>query len=107
MGSSLEHQYDKTERMCEEVFRASNLALRTAETARNSARPVEWGATEKHPRPRRPGLNGPLSAAVHCTFETMDQFNAAMGDAGTGAVIADVANYTNIAPVIQVSEIVG
>ena len=36
----------------------------------------------------------------------MDDFNAAMGDPGTGAVIADVANYTNIAPVIQVSEIV-
>ena len=30
-----------------------------------------------------------------------------MGDPGTGAVIADVANYTNIAPVIQVSKIVG
>lgn len=53
------------------------------------------------------GVNRPNGAAVHCTFETMDQFNAAMGDAGTGAVIADVANYTNIAPVIQVSEIVG
>ena len=53
------------------------------------------------------GVNGPLAAAVHCTFENMDQFNAAMGDPGTGAVIADVANYTNIAPVIQVSEVVG
>ena len=52
------------------------------------------------------GLNGPNAAAVHCTFETMDDVNAAMGDPGTGAVIADVANYTNIAPVIQVSEIV-
>ena len=53
------------------------------------------------------GVNGPNVAAVHCTFNTMDSFNAAMGDPGTAAVIGDVANYTNIAPVIQVSEIVG
>lgn len=53
------------------------------------------------------GVNGPNVAAVHCTFETMDDFNAAMGGPGTAAVIADVANYTNVAPVIQVSEIVG
>ena len=30
-----------------------------------------------------------------------------MSDPGTAAVIADVANYTNIAPVMQISEIVG
>lgn len=53
------------------------------------------------------GVNGPNVAAVHCTFETMDDLNAAMGGPGTAAVIADVSNYTNIAPVIQVSEIVG
>ena len=53
------------------------------------------------------GVNGPNVAAVHCTFETMDHVNAAMGDPGTAAVIADVANYTMIAPVIQMSEIVG
>jgi hypothetical protein len=31
---------------------------------------------------------------------------AAMGSAGTGDVLADVANYTSIAPVLQTSEIV-
>ena len=52
------------------------------------------------------GVNGPNVAAVHCTFETMDALQAAMGNPGTAAVIADVANYTNIAPVMQISEIV-
>jgi hypothetical protein len=32
---------------------------------------------------------------------------AAMGGPGTGDVLADVANYTSIAPVTQTSEIVG
>ena len=30
-----------------------------------------------------------------------------MGSPGTGEVMADMANYTNIQPVIQTSEIVG
>jgi hypothetical protein len=29
-----------------------------------------------------------------------------MGAEGTGAVLADVANYTSIAPVLQTSEVV-
>ena len=32
---------------------------------------------------------------------------AAMGAEGTGDVMADVANYTTIPPVLQTSEIVG
>jgi uncharacterized protein (TIGR02118 family) len=41
------------------------------------------------------------------TFASMDAFNAAMGSPLTGDVMTDVANYTNIAPVMQISEIVG
>ena len=52
------------------------------------------------------GLDGPYVAAVHFTFESMDAMGAAMGSPGTGEVMADVANYTNIAPVLQTSEIV-
>ena len=52
------------------------------------------------------GVDGPYVAAVHFFFESMDQVQAAMGHAGTGAIMADVANYTNITPVMQVSEIV-
>ena len=53
------------------------------------------------------GLDGPYVAAVHFTFESMEAFQAALGAEGTPAVQADVANYTTIQPVMQISEIVG
>lgn len=53
------------------------------------------------------GLNGPYVAAVHFRFESEDAVAAAMGAEGTAAVLADVANYTTITPVLQTSEIVG
>lgn len=53
------------------------------------------------------GIDGPYVAAVHFTFESLEALGAAMGNAGTGDVMADVANYTTIAPVLQTSEIVG
>jgi uncharacterized protein (TIGR02118 family) len=53
------------------------------------------------------GISGPYVAAVHFTFATQEAMDAALGREGTGAVMADVANYTTIAPVIQTSEIVG
>jgi uncharacterized protein (TIGR02118 family) len=52
------------------------------------------------------GIDGPYEASVHFTFESLEALGAAMGGEGTGAVIADVANYTSIAPVMQTSEIV-
>ena len=52
------------------------------------------------------GLDGPYVAAVHLTFESMEALGAAMGSPGTGDVMADIANYTTIAPVLQTSEIV-
>jgi len=36
----------------------------------------------------------------------MEALGAAMGAAGTGDVLADVANYTTITPVMQTSEVV-
>lgn len=53
------------------------------------------------------GINGPYVAAVHFTFASLEAMGAAMGVEGTAAVLADVANYTTIAPVMQTSEIVG
>jgi uncharacterized protein (TIGR02118 family) len=53
------------------------------------------------------GLNGPYVAAVHFVFPDNEALGAAMGSPGTGEVMADMANYTNIQPVIQTSEIVG
>jgi uncharacterized protein (TIGR02118 family) len=52
------------------------------------------------------GIDGPYEAAVHFKFESLEAMGAAMGVEGTGAVLADVANYTTIAPVMQTSEIV-
>ena len=53
------------------------------------------------------GIDGPNVAAVHFTFASMEAMQAAMAAPGTGDVLADVANYTTIAPVLQTSEIVG
>ncbi len=52
------------------------------------------------------GLDGPYVAAVHFKFASTEAVQAAMAAEGTGAVLADVANYTTIAPVLQTSEIV-
>jgi uncharacterized protein (TIGR02118 family) len=52
------------------------------------------------------GVDGPYEAAVHFTFESTDAMNSAMAAEGTGAIMADVANYTTITPVMQTSEIV-
>ncbi len=52
------------------------------------------------------GVDGPYVAAVHFTFDSPEALHSAMSDPGTGAVIADIANYTSISPVMQTSEIV-
>jgi uncharacterized protein (TIGR02118 family) len=52
------------------------------------------------------GLSGPNVASVHLVFDSMDAFGAAMALPGSAAIQADVANYTNITPVVQLSEIV-
>ena len=52
------------------------------------------------------GVSGPYEAAVHFRFDSLDALNAAMAAEGTGDVLADVSNYTTIAPVLQTSEIV-
>jgi uncharacterized protein (TIGR02118 family) len=53
------------------------------------------------------GVDGPYVAAVHVTFDSLDALQEAMAAEGTADVLADVANYTTIAPVLQTSEIVG
>ena len=53
------------------------------------------------------GVDGPYVAAVHFKFESLDALNAARGGPGTAEIMADIANYTTIAPVLQTSEIVG
>jgi uncharacterized protein (TIGR02118 family) len=53
------------------------------------------------------GVSGPYLAAVHFVFESNDAVQAALGSEQTAAIMADVANYTDVSPVIQTSEIVG
>ncbi|MFM8304517.1 MAG: EthD family reductase [Actinomycetota bacterium] len=64
-----------------------------------------WGIGEDQVAIDR-GLDGPYEAAVHFTFVSTDTLAAALGAEGSGAVMADVANYTDIVPVVQTSEIV-
>jgi uncharacterized protein (TIGR02118 family) len=51
------------------------------------------------------GIDGPYVAAVHFTFDSLDALQGAMTNEGTGAILADVGNYTTITPVMQTSEI--
>ncbi|HRE02569.1 MAG TPA: EthD family reductase [Ilumatobacteraceae bacterium] len=52
------------------------------------------------------GINGPNVAAVHFFFDSLEQMQTAMATPATAEVMADVANYTNITPVMQISEVV-
>ncbi len=53
------------------------------------------------------GVDGPYEAAVHFKFDSREAMGEAMGAPGTADVMADMANYTTIVPVLQTSEIVG
>jgi uncharacterized protein (TIGR02118 family) len=52
------------------------------------------------------GVDGPYVAAVHFRFDSLEAMRAALSGDGSAQVTADVANYTNITPVVQISEIV-
>ena len=52
------------------------------------------------------GMDGSYVAAVHFRFPSQEALQAAMASEGTGAILADVANYTDITPVLQTSEVV-
>jgi uncharacterized protein (TIGR02118 family) len=62
-----------------------------------------WGLTKAE---IDKGVDGPYVAAVHFEFDSVEAMGAAMGAEATGDVLADVANYTDITPVLQTSEIV-
>ena len=82
-GTTFDHDYYKTSHipMCNDVFKPSKTEV------------------EK-------GVNGPNVAAVAFYFESMDALQAALTDDKAPDVMADVANYTNITPVTQISEVV-
>jgi uncharacterized protein (TIGR02118 family) len=52
------------------------------------------------------GLDGPYLAMGHLFFPSMETFQANMGGAGAADAAADVPNFTNVEPSIQVSQVV-
>ena len=52
------------------------------------------------------GIDGPSVAGVTFYFDSMEKMQEAFANPKMADVMADVANYTNIAPVMQVSEVV-
>ena len=52
------------------------------------------------------GIDGPYVAVVHFRFESIEAMDAARAVEGSAAVSADIANYTTIKPIRQISEIV-
>ena len=49
-----------------------------------------------------PGTAAPYSAICHLGFDSVQAFEAAFGQHGE-AIVADIPNYTNVQPVIQIS----
>jgi uncharacterized protein (TIGR02118 family) len=53
------------------------------------------------------GLDGqPYHAVAHLYFASLDAFQASMGNPKAGDAAADVANFTNVTPVMQLSTVV-
>jgi len=55
---------------------------------------------------REPGSAPAFVAACHIYSPTLVAFQAAFGP-HRAEIVADVANYTDIAPIVQISEVVG
>ncbi|MGH9718383.1 MAG: EthD family reductase [Candidatus Acidiferrales bacterium] len=51
-----------------------------------------------------PGSPAPYVAVGHLMFDSVDAFQTAFAP-HSEAIMADVANYTNVQPIIQISEI--
>ena len=52
------------------------------------------------------GVDGPYVAAAHFLFESAEALGAAMSPDKAGPLMADIPNYTNSQPSVQVSEII-
>jgi uncharacterized protein (TIGR02118 family) len=52
------------------------------------------------------GVDGPFMAVGHLYFPSQEALQAGMGGPDAGEALADVPNYTNVQPQIQISEIV-
>jgi len=52
----------------------------------------------------QPGAPAPYVALAHLFFESVDAFQAAFAEHG-GAILADIPNYTNTQPTLQISQV--
>jgi uncharacterized protein (TIGR02118 family) len=52
-----------------------------------------------------PGSPAPFVAGVHMFFDSPQSFQGAFG-ANAGPIMADIPNYTDIQPTIQISEVI-
>jgi uncharacterized protein (TIGR02118 family) len=52
-----------------------------------------------------PGSSAPFAAIGHLYFDRVEQFQSGMAKHGQ-EIMGDIPNYTNIEPVMQISEIV-
>jgi uncharacterized protein (TIGR02118 family) len=53
-----------------------------------------------------PGAPAPYVCIGHVYFNSVQDFQKGMGTHGK-EIMADIPNYTNIAPIIQISEVIG
>ncbi|MBI4312817.1 MAG: EthD family reductase [Chloroflexi bacterium] len=90
-GARFDHQYYAQKHIKLVRDRMGSLGLVSAETDKGLA-----GAT--------PGAPLPFVAAGYLVFRSMDDFQKAFA-AHTQEIMSDLPNYTDIAPVILVSEI--
>lgn len=51
------------------------------------------------------GVDGPYHAVGHLYFPSLEALQAAMAGPKAGDAAADVPNYTNVTPVIQISQV--
>src|SRR5262245_5794549 len=52
----------------------------------------------------QPGMPAPYVASGHLFFDSVDAFQAAFGQ-HSGAILADIPNYTNTQPTVQISQV--
>ncbi len=66
--------------------------------------PLKRVAVERGLAGGAPGAPPPFLAAAHLHFDSVEAFQGAFGP-HAGPIMADVPNYTNTTPVIQISEV--
>lgn len=91
-GARFDHAYfvDKHMKLVEERWKTMGLA--------------GWGV-EKGLAGGAPGSKPPYVAGAYVVFDTVEDFQKALGAHGD-EIGGDIANYTDLAPVIQISEVV-